>query len=145
MNLHSIVRGSIGSINKDREWSIFLSRGYEVDENGNRVQIYESPKPIFVQVQQTSADEVSEKNGASVLTTSRKLWLFSSSSPSRRPWSLFRPLARSGDYVADENGDFWKITSVEEDFSNEGWVSVIATLTEKIPSALMSFANDRCE
>ena len=123
MNLHSVVRSAIQSVNKDQIFTRFRSAGFEKKPSGDRVQIYEAPLTLKAQVQQPSGMADVNSNGITTATVVRKIWVFAPKSEASRPWSLFRPLARSGDYLRDGFGNFWLVTSVEEDFSSEGWVS----------------------
>ena len=139
MNLHSIACKAVGVINKGQTFYRFRSAGYETNASGDRVQIYEEPIIVDAQVQQPSGMSDQSSNGITTATVIRKFWVFAHKSEAVCSWSLSRPLARSGDYLRDGFGNFWLVTSVEEDFSNEGWVSLLATMTTDAPNAVKEY------
>ena len=63
-----------------------------------------------------------------ITNTTRRVYLYADKSPASRPWAQWRPLGRSGDVIKDNNGSIWTISAVIEDFTNEGWICVMATL-----------------
>ena len=55
-------------------------------------------------------------------------YLFADHDPAGRVAGIYRPLSRGGDMIQLEDGTWWLVNEVLEDFSLSGWVSVLATL-----------------
>lgn len=126
MNLHHTVRGAITAINKDQSWLLYRSIG-----NGtkNARGIYEPEffdgAPVRVQCQSISADSIIMTEAAQSGATVRRAYLYADGKCRRcMPFGGWRPLSRSGDFLKDADGNFWKVDAVLEDFSAEGWVSL---------------------
>ena len=59
--------------------------------------------------------------------------MYASDDRAGRPWAMYRPLARSGDFVKDKRGDFWYVIAVTEDFSQVGWECLRVQLQQVAP------------
>lgn len=129
LNLHNIVRSAITSVNADLNCDLYRMTGrYQSDEEGDTIPIFEGPAPVKAQFQSISQDMIRQMDMLEITTTTRRVYLYASRSPKNRPWAQWRPLGRSGDVIKDNHGSIWTITAVIEDFTNEGWICVLATL-----------------
>lgn len=136
LNLHQIVRGAITFNNADQTFTLLKSLGsFSRDPATMRNVPSVSPGISFKgQIQSIRADEIVQTERVTFSETVRKLYLRSPASPSARPWALWRPLSRTGDYVLDANGNYWFVDAVLEDFSESGWVSLQVILQTTTPA-----------
>jgi hypothetical protein len=137
MNLHDIVRSGITAVNRDQAFTLYRSLGtftrdYETMTNTPDVAPGVSVKG---QIQSLEADKTVQSERITHGTTVRRLYLYAPHDPALRPWGLWRPLARIGDYIDDELGNRWQVDAVLEDFSAEGWVS-LQIILQTTPQAL---------
>nr|DAO35466.1 MAG TPA: head closure knob [Caudoviricetes sp.] len=133
LNLHHIVRGAIRALKPDTRVTLYRSAGYQTDASGYQTRFYLAGVECDAHFQSESGNQLALENNFTEITTTRKVWLYATGDPATRPWSLWRPLARSGDYLVDPNGQYWFVSAVLEDFSDSGWVSVRATLEPDPP------------
>lgn len=120
MNLHAIVRGAITRVHDDQSFSILRSLPTTV-VNGVRVSQYEKIDGFTGNFQSEGDAALSYSNNAAQNTIVRRLYLYATDDRATRPWTIYRPLARSGDYVVNAKGEYWKVEAVVEDFSDNGW------------------------
>lgn len=132
LNLHKIVRGAINFNFADQRLKIFRSLGQE-NINGVITAIYEPPETILGNFQSEGDTALAHAELAGQNTIIRKLYLSAPPDWKTKPYSLFRPLARTGDFLQDEDGNWWLVTSVLEDFSHAGWESLRCTMQQTEP------------
>ena len=120
MNLHDIVRGAINRVHDDQPFSILRSLPTTVT-NGVRVATYQQIDGFYGNFQSEGDAALNYSNNAAQNTIIRRLYLYASPDRQTRPWTIYRPLARSGDYVLNDKGEYWKVDAVVEDFSDDGW------------------------
>jgi len=129
MNLHNIVRSAINAVNKDRYCTLYRSTGEsEMTERGEQKATYEEGVQIRAQWQSLGQDAIEQRERALDVTTTRRVYLYAEGDPKERPWAMWRPLARSGDFLLDDKDEYWYLDAVLEDFSDEGWISAQVTL-----------------
>ena len=132
MNLHDIVRGAINSVHPDQTFSLYRSVGSQVI-NGVRIAAFQKLDGFTGNFQSEGDAALSFSNNAAQNTITRKLYLYATSDRATRPWTAYRPLARSGDYILNSQGEFWKVDAVVEDFSDDGWEQLRVTLQQTDP------------
>lgn len=120
LNLHAIVRRAITANKADDLFDLYRSAG-QVMQDGIMVAAYDPPVRISGQFQSENDAALAHADMAGQNTIIRKLYVYAPDNLKERPWSIYRPLARSGDYVRDKFGRFWLVTAVTEDFSECGW------------------------
>ena len=120
LNLHDIVRSAITQNYADAELKIYRSLGQE-NVSGVVTALYAPAEGDAA---------LDHANLAGQNTIIRKLYLYSSDDRKTRPWSVYRPLARTGDYIEDSKGGIWIISAVLEDFSDAGWECVRCTFQQ---------------
>jgi hypothetical protein len=132
MNLHAIVRGAITRVHDDQSFSILRSLPTTV-ANGVRVSQYEKIDGFSGNFQSEGDAALSYSNNAAQNTIVRRLYLYATDDRATRPWTIYRPLARSGDYVVNAKGEYWKVDAVVEDFSDDGWELLRVTFQQTEP------------
>nr|DAH90064.1 MAG TPA: head closure knob [Caudoviricetes sp.] len=129
LNLHKIVRRTINAVNADQSVELYRMTGRQQrDAEGDTTPIFTGPFEAKAQIQSPGADDIQLIERLELQTTVRRFYLYASGDPAERPWAQWRPLGRSGDLIKDKNGYWWLINSVVEDFSESGWVCVLATM-----------------
>ena len=136
LNLHQIVRGAVTFNNADQTFTLYRSNG---TFTRNAATMMNAPNVVPVegvqgQIQSLSADAIVQTERITFNETVRRLYLYATKSPNDRPWAQWRPLARTGDYVLDANGNYWFVDAVLEDFSESGWVSLQVILQTTTPA-----------
>lgn len=145
INLHSIVRSVISSIHEDISGTLFRSTGnYEEDERGDPVQVFAEGIPVTLQIQTMGSDVIQHVDDISIASSLRKIYIHSSEEAKYRLWSMWRPSDRSGDYLYDSLGRWWKINAVIEDFTRAGWVSVQAQMQTVEPIFRIAYEDEDC-
>lgn len=132
MNLHQIVRGAITRVHDDQTFSILRSLPSAV-VNGVRVSEYEKLDGFTGNFQSEGDAALNYSNNAAQNTIIRRLYLYATDDRATRPWTIYRPLARSGDYVINAKGEYWKVEAVVEDFSDDGWEQLRVTFQQTDP------------
>lgn len=132
MNLHAIVRGAITRVHDDQSFSILRSLPTTV-VNGVRVSQYEKIDGFMGNFQSEGDAALNYSNNAAQNTIVRRLYLYATDDRATRPWTIYRPLARSGDYVINAKGEYWKVEAVVEDFSDDGWEQLRVTFQQTDP------------
>ena len=132
MNLHAIVRGAITRVHDDQPFSILRSLPTTV-VNGVRGSQYEKIDGFTGNFQSEGDAALSYSNNAAQNTIVRRLYLYATDDRATRPWPIYRPLARSGDYAVNAKGEYWKVDAVVEDFSDDGWELLRVTFQQTEP------------
>lgn len=132
MNLHAIVRGAINANLEDATLSLYRSLGQTIVDYKAQ-NTYAAPVSIKGSFQSEGDAALDHSNLAGQNSIIRKLYIYASDSLTERPWTIFRPLSRTGDYIKDANGTFWMVVAVEEDFSAAGWECLRVQMQEKTP------------
>lgn len=129
MNLHHVVRGVINSVAKDKACKIYRSTGKQVrSARGDFDPVFAAPEECRCQFQSVSSDVLQHYEKIEITAYARRIYLYADYDPASRPWAQWRPLGRSGDIIEDDLGCFWLVHDVLDDFTHEGWVSLLATL-----------------
>lgn len=129
LNLHGIVRGAITANYADEQFTLYRSLG-QVNVKGVLTASYAPAVTVMGNFQSEGDASLYHSENAGQNTIIRKLYLYAPADLVKRPWGVYRPLSRSGDYIVDKNGSFWLATAVLEDFSDAGWVCLRVTLQQ---------------
>lgn len=131
INLHNLVRGAITSIHPD-ECAILRQSLGQRNIKGTVTPLYSRQINVKAQFQSASSGELYHANYVGESELIRKVYLYAE--PSLPPFAMNRPLGRSGDYIYRLDGKtWWLVTGVSDDFTNVGWVCVMAKLQVKTP------------
>ena len=134
LNLHDIVRGAITANLEDQPFTLIRSCGQESDDYGIAHSYYEDVPGLRGNFQSEGDATLDHADMAAQNSIIRRLYLYAPDDRKNRAWSIFRPLARSGDFIFDKNGDYWLVIAVLEDFSEAGWESLRIQLQTTPPS-----------
>ena len=147
MNLHKIVRAPLSVVQKLSEADLYVHSGRtEVSDDGDKLPVFWTPLRVSARFQSISADQIVQHDGISDVTTVRRVYLFADvKRPKETPWSMFRPLAKAGDYLQDDRGTFWFVDAILEDFTREGWVCVQAVMQTTPPGLILDDWRDGCD
>jgi hypothetical protein len=148
LNLHSIVRGAITSVNPDTP-SIWLKGvGYTTLPNGVQIPIYQPFFNVPVQVQGLSNQDLQHINYLNLEGVLRKVYAYSAVNGAVRAafqggdllvfndWNPVGVKDASGQWVRDSSGQivmtysqrYWKVVQVSERWPDnvaQGWTSAI--------------------
>ena len=135
MNLHAIVRGIIPAVNPDEPVVWYRSTGQQASGYGEIEPTYADPVTVAAQVQSEGDEALFHADRAGDNSIVRKFYLMAS--PSTRPAGIVRVDARNGDYLQREDGTWWLVVAVLEDFSfKSGWTCVRGVQQNTIPASL---------
>ncbi len=125
MNLHQVVRGTIQSVTRDQALTLYRATGkFARTDDLETIPEVLAGVVIKGQIQSISPDSVIQTEKTTQSAVVRRCYLFCDNDPASRPWTIWRPLGRAGDYLTDESGAQWYVDAVLEDFSIEGWASL---------------------
>lgn len=133
LNLHHIVRPAINANYPDGDFELFRSTG-QSNQNGIVTATYSPAIPIKGNFQSEGDAALAHADMAGQNTIIRRLYVYACDNRGKRPWSVYRPLARSGDYIRDIHGGYWLVTAVLEDFSDVGWECLRVTFQQTTTS-----------
>lgn len=122
MNLHDIVRSAIESVHEDENCVLYQSLGQK-NIKGEVKPIYAEPLQIRANIQPLGSQVLSHANACGDTKVSMEAFLYSDDS---LPVAGQRriPLTRNGDFIQRDDGTYWLITMVIEDWAKEGWAHV---------------------
>lgn len=126
MNLHQIVAGPIGQVNRHETVKLFtcvsqtnvkgvITPSYTVSERRAQIQ---APSPSDIQLNERVARA----------KHSIKVWLDAPAD------TINRVDQSAGDIIQRADGTYWLIVAIRESFAPEGWLSVICVEQTKPPA-----------
>lgn len=134
MNLHDLVRAAITSIHPDENCLLVQAMG-QTNIKGVITQSYGEPLPIVAQWQ-PSPQRLDHYEKMSDTMISYNVYLYSDISFAVEGQTR-RPIQRGGDWLYRNVDNCWYlITQVSENWSTDGWASVIATQQMKGPEGV---------
>jgi hypothetical protein len=133
INLHAIARGPVGALHPEVAATIYRSVGRATGPGGGVTGIYAPGVAIRAQRQSAGPAALLQRDRVSETETACKFYLFSGPDPAGKVAGMYRPLSRGGDMLQLEEGSWWLVNELLEDFSLSGWVSVLATLQVNPP------------
>lgn len=145
MNLHNLVRQSVQAVTADQPLTYYRATGkvQRDKETKNKVPSLYAGREVRGQVQSIGADSIVQTERITQGAVVRRCYLYADKTPEARPWAMWRPLGRAGDYLTDQYGTWWYVDAVLEDFSQEGWVSLqIVMQTTKPTVTIIEEAGD---
>lgn len=129
LNLHSLVNPLIANLHPNEDVVLYQSIG-QTNVKGRILPLYSEGEAVELQIQPAGDESLTQQYDANQSTISRKAYLFSDTTAGVIPRSVHRPLARNGDMICRADDTWWLVTSLSEDFSKSGWVSI--TITEQL-------------
>lgn len=126
MNLHAIANVAVSQVNPNETVLWYRCNGQDQEAGyGIFKPSYAAPVVLQAQVQSESDAALYYADRAGQNTLTRRFYLHAS--PYTPPAGIVRPDARGGDFLQREDGEWWYVTAVLDDFSaKSGWVCVRA-------------------
>lgn len=135
MNLHSIVRGAITSVNLDITAQYLASTGPTSNADFSRTPGFAAPVPVRCQVQPLSRGDLKLVEKLNLQGVFRSVFMFGN------PQGIVRVLAQGGDLLQfppfrGQAAQTWKIVAVDGPWNVEqgGWTKLIICLQTDTPT-----------
>ena len=129
MNLHAIVSGAIGSVNKHELVTIYRCNG--TTNTAGVVSVTYTPSDILAQVQAPNAGDLKLFDNLADARHVKKFYLNASAH------TINRHEETAGDIIERADGSYWLIDAIRDDFSPEGWLCVLGTLQHEPPEIVI--------
>jgi hypothetical protein len=133
LNLHEIVSGAIGSVNRHEEITLYRCKGF-TNEKGKVKTSYEA-STLRAQIQRPNAADLELNERVARASQSIKAWF---NAPAD---TINRVDQSTGDIIKRADGTYWLIVSIRESYAQEGWLSVLAIEQTKPPEGVESDAD----
>ncbi len=133
MNLHDMVRTAINLVNPD-ETCLLIPFDKQQNIRGKITPVY--CVPVEIQANWQPVDETLLQSEALNLTgINYSVFLYSDANA---PVSGVRrkPFTCGGDLIKRQDGTYYLVTDVVEDWSADGWANVLVTLQNKTPKGI---------
>lgn len=117
MNLHEIVAGPIGSVNRHEIVTLWRCTGVS-NTKGIVTPSYEKTT-VRAQIQRPGAADLELNERVARAKQSIKVWL---NAPAD---TINRVDQSSGDIIQRADGTYWLIVGIRESYAPEGWLSVL--------------------
>lgn len=118
MNLHEVVAGAIGSVNRHEMITLWRCKGIS-NVKGVITPAYEK-STVRAQIQRPSAADLELNERVAKAEQSIKVWL---NAPAD---TINRVDQSAGDIIQRADGTYWLIVAIRESYATEGWLSVLA-------------------
>lgn len=118
MNLHEVVAGAIGSVNRHEMITLWRCTGVS-NVKGVITPTYEK-STVRAQIQRPSAADLELNERVARAPQSIKVWL---NAPAD---TINRVDQSAGDIIQRADGTYWLIVAIRESYATEGWLSVLA-------------------
>ena len=141
LNLHDIVRGAINIVNPDEDvW--LIQNISQTNVKGRITANYAEPEKVRAQVQTLSGDDLTVMNDTERTERDRKFYLYAETKTGNAPSGIISPLGKSGDFMRRDDGTYWKVYNVSEDYTTDGWVLVLASQQVDVPEQVKALMED---
>lgn len=117
MNLHEVVAGAIGSVNRHEEVTLWRCTGVS-NVKGIVTPTYEITT-VRAQIQRPSAADLELNERVARAKQSIKAWI---NAPAD---TINRVDQSAGDIIQRADGTYWLIVGIKESYAMEGWLSVL--------------------
>ena len=128
MNLHQIVSGAIGMVN--RHEMITLHRCTGTSNVGGVVSVTYASADVMAQVQAPSAADLKLFDNLADAKHVKKFYMNAPAS------TINRQKETAGDIIERADGTYWLINMIRDDFLPEGWLCCLATLQHELPEGI---------
>lgn len=128
VNLHDVVRGVITSIHPDEDCILYQANG-QVNNKGVITPIYLEPQEIKANIQPLDTQSLKHFERINDTKASEQIFVYSNLDMPVNGIQRM-PILRSGDFIKRQDGTYWLITSVIEDWSWDGWAN--AGITQQV-------------
>lgn len=128
VNLHHVVRGLITAIHPDEVCTLYQAEG-QINVKGIVKAQYNAPQEAKISIQPLDSQTLNHLERIGDTKASEQVFLYSDFAlPVAGIQRL--PLLRTGDFIQRDDGTYWLITSVLEDWSWDGWAN--AGITQQL-------------
>ena len=141
LNLHDLVRGAINIVNPDEDVWLIQNIG-QTNVKGRITASYAPAQKVKAQVQTLSGDDLTVMNDTERTERDRKFYLYAETKTGTPPSGIIRPLGKSGDFMRRNDGTYWKVYNVSEDYTTDGWVLVLASQQVDVPEQVKALMED---
>lgn len=117
MNLHEVVAGAIGSVNRHEMVTLWHCTGIS-NVKGIVTPSYEK-STLRAQIQRPSAADLELNERVARAKQSIKAWI---NAPAD---TINRVDQSAGDIIQRADGTYWLIVNIKESYAPEGWLSVL--------------------
>lgn len=131
MNLHSIVRPAINSVNPDIAGGFIASTGHNVDDAGNVTPTFAASVPVRLQVQPPGTKDLRHLNNLNISGVVRSVFMFGNAQ------GVVRPNQQGGDLLTfpqftGQAASTWLTVAADGPWSvnDGGWTKVLVVLQE---------------
>jgi hypothetical protein len=135
LNLHSIVRGAIQTVNADTQCAYLKSTGSTPNADGSKTPTYATPQTVYAQIQPPSGRDLQHMDFLNLQGITRVAFLYGD------PQGISRVDARGGDLLqfpqyAGNPVDNWLIVIPDETWTvgSGDWSKVFLVLQTDRPS-----------
>lgn len=128
LNLHAIAAKAVNLAHPNVRAVLYRNTGQNVMADGSVKPDYAAGANIIAQMQPEGASSMYHANRVGMEEVNRKFYLHSDSEPATCVASIVRAFSRGGDMLVLEDGSWWLVDEVLEDFTRSGWACVRATL-----------------
>ena len=135
MNLHSIVRGAINSVNADRPALYLKSTGNTVNADYSQTPGYAAGVPVRVQIQPLDKEGLRHVEKLNMTGVFRTIFMYGNTQ------GIVRVQAKGGDLIQfspfqGEGVQNWKVVEADGPWNVEygGWTKIIVVLQTDTPS-----------
>ena len=128
VNLHHVVRGVITAIHPDEDCILYQADG-QINYRGDIKPIYKEPVEIKANIQPLGEQALRQLERIEDTEATEQIFVYSNLN---FPVSGLQriPILRGGDIVQRADKTYWLITSVIEDWSQDGWAN--AGITQQV-------------
>lgn len=117
MNLHEVVAGAIGSVNRHEMITLWRCTGVS-NVKGVITPAYEKTT-LRAQIQRPNAADLELNERVAKAQQSIKAWI---NAPAD---TINRVDQSAGDIIQRADGTYWLIVGIKESYATEGWLSVL--------------------
>ena len=130
MNLHDIVKGAIGAVNRHEMITLYRCTGV-TNTKGKIIPSYVK-STVRAQIQRPSAADIELNERVARAKQSIKAWIAA-------PADVINRVAQSaGDIIQRADGTYWLIVGIKESYATEGWLSVLAIEQVEPPKGVVA-------
>lgn len=128
LNLHNVVRSAITTIHPDELCTLYRANG-QINNRGLITPIYEEPEQVKVNFQPLDANTLQHLEQVGDTQASEQIFAYSMQRKTIAGTAR-KPIMRGGDFIQRYDKTYWLVTSVIEDWSQDGWIN--AGITRQI-------------
>jgi hypothetical protein len=129
MNLHRVVAGAIGAINRHESIEVYRNVGTQ-NVKGKIVATYSKSEQI-AQIQAPTESDLKLSERFASAEHRIKVW---TDSPIG---TINRVKESAGDLIKRADGTYWLVVEVTDDFNSEGWQCLLCVLQTKAPAIVI--------